>query len=106
MTTLSLTTNVTNPDAEDTRAMKYMIGLENTRRASLTPPGTPLPSSTGPERRTSYEIILAATMTSAHLSYVTQANTAADADPEFKDLRPLWADATPAKKAAALAALQ
>lgn len=106
MTTLAISVNVTNPDVSDARAMKHMIRLENDRRALLNPPGVALPLSTAAERRSSYETILSATMTSAHLSYIQQANTAADSDPEFKDLRPLWVDATSAKKAAALAALQ
>jgi hypothetical protein len=106
MTTLVLTTNVATPDAEDRRAMEFIIGLENTRRAALTPPGTPLVFSTAAERKTAYETCLNALMISAHASYIKQANESVLADPQFQDLRPLWKDASVEKKAAAIAALQ
>ena len=106
MSTMTVTVNVTNPDAEDRRAMDYIIGLENTRRAELVPPGTPLVNVDGPTRKTSFETCLSQVMAVAIPSYIKQANDSALNDPNFTDLKPLWKDATPAKKAAALAALQ
>jgi multidrug efflux pump subunit AcrB len=126
MTAITITTNVVGaPDADDRRAMMFVIAKdneriarinatitqENARRAALNPPEQALPllpvlpSSTGAERKSSYESVLNATILRAHESYVTQAAAAVEQDPAFKDIRPLWADATPAKKAAAIAAL-
>jgi len=126
MTTQNMTVNITGtPDADDKRVSLFMVGRENerrtianaeiaqenARRAALDPPEsalpllTILPSATAGERKNSYEIILAENIRKANLSYLKQANEAAGEDAAFKDLRPLWADATPQKKAAAIAAL-
>ena len=123
MTTISFTTNITGtPDAEDRRAMVMIINDENARRTefnaqatlfnnTVPPPATPralltlLPLSTAAERRTSYEIVLAMRVAEVHENYIRQASERVENDVAFKDLRPLWADATPAKKAAAIAAL-
>ncbi len=110
-------------DADDKRAMLFVIGIENTKRQSeidrltalnnTVPPPNPLhviptllPLGTGNERKSSYESIFVLRIAEVHASYIQQANTQAESDVAFKDLRPLWVDATPAKKAAALAALQ
>lgn len=106
MTTLSIVINVSNPDANDSRAMRFMIEAENSRRERLSPPLSPLPLSTAAERRASYETVLSGIVMAAHVSYISQANAAVESDVQFKDLRPFWADASPAKKSAALAALQ
>ena len=116
MTTLTIATNVSNPDAEDRRAMNKIIAdenafitRENVRLAALVPPGTPIPlllNSTAAERKTSYEYCLNKILKSAHGSYIHLANAEADLDPSFQTIKPLWVDATPQKKAAAIAALQ
>lgn len=63
-------------DPDDLLAARHIIFLENQRRAALTPPGTPLLFSTGPQIKASYLATLLATVTSAHLSYVQQAKSA------------------------------
>lgn len=114
MTTLVIATNVSNPDAEDRRAMNKIIAdenafitRENARLAALVPPGTPipiLPNSTPAERKTSYEYCLNKFLKSAHGSYIKLATAEADLDPTFQSLKPYWQDATPAKRTTASAA--
>lgn len=89
-------------DESDLRAARFMVAQENARRAALTPPGTPLPTSTGAELRTSYQTVLSAVVVSAHGSYVKQSSEAALRN-EFKTA---FDAATDAQRAAALAALQ
>ena len=102
MSTVIILANVTgSADEKDRRAMKMLIDQENERRAALDPPGTPLPQSTAPERRASYETVLQPILASAHASYIQQAGERV----LLSDLKPLWAAATDAKRAAALAAL-
>ena len=129
MTTITFTcktVTATNPDADDKRAFLFVvtaknaeitaqnavITAENARQAALVPPGpvTPLlplyAVDTAANIRTSYEAIGGTVLPGWHAANIAQANQAADQDATFKSLKPLWADATPAKKAAALAALQ
>ena len=73
MTTLAITVNVSNPDAEDRRTMEYYIKEENTRRAALDPPGIPLPFATAPERKTSYEVLFNQAAADMHTHRVNQA---------------------------------
>ena len=61
------------PDASDTLAAQFMVRLENARRALLDPPGTPLPSATGAQLKTSYLTVLLQIVTLAHESYIAQA---------------------------------
>lgn len=70
-------------DPDDLLAARHIIFLENQRRAALTPPGTPLLFSTGPQIKASYLATLLATVTSAHLSYVQQARSASGMDVRF-----------------------
>ena len=126
MTTTTLSVSITGtPDAEDRRVALFMIGRENARRAidndaitqenarraALDPPDASLPliailpTSTAGEIRSSYQTVLSENIRKANLSYIKQANEAAGEEQAFKDLKPLWADATPQKKAAAIAAL-
>lgn len=73
---VSITSNVSGSmDTADKRAAEYVIGLENTRRASLTPPGTSLTFSTAAERKASYEAVLNMRLAEVHASYVQQAET-------------------------------
>ena len=105
MTTLAITTQVSNPDTEDRRAMLYLIDSENKRRTALNnavPPPDPLwpmlPTSTAAERKASYETVLNKILVSAHASYIKQAIEVADQDVQFKELRPGWVDASEATK--------
>ena len=106
MTTLAITVNVTNPDAEDRNAMEDAIDrlnepivAQNLILAAQTPPGTPLaiwPKSTAGERKTSYEAYLKGIATGSHLSYVEQSNTARENTLRMKAIRkklPLLSDA-------------
>lgn len=70
---IAISVNFTGtPDAEDQRAARHIIALENARRAALTPPGTPLPTATGADVKASYLAILTGILTSAHTSYIAQ----------------------------------
>jgi len=62
-----------SPDGNDTRAAKYIIKVENDRRAALDPPGTPLPDATGAEVKSSYLTILIDIISNAHTDYIRQA---------------------------------
>jgi hypothetical protein len=94
--------SVNNADAEDLRTAKYMIGLENEKRAAADPPETPLPDGTNAEVKSSYETILLEIITNAHASYTRQANEASQTE---NNVRARWNAATDAERAAALAAL-
>lgn len=103
MSTIGIAIQLSNPDAEDKRAMLYLIGKENARRTALnnaSPPPDPLwtmlPSSTASERKTGCEWILGQFMHPVWASYIKQSIDAADADTNFKDLKPGWVDASPA----------
>lgn len=63
----------TNLNQIDRDAGKYMIGLENERRAALTPPGAPLPFATAAEIKTSYEAVFNAIVQAAHLGHIAAA---------------------------------
>lgn len=75
------------PDADDQLAAKYIVALENKRRAALDPPGTPLPANTGAALKASYLLLLVEIETRAHQSYIDQA----------KAISALQADFTPAQ---------
>lgn len=98
MSTLTMTINVSNPDAEDRKAMEAAIDEWNAPILAANPPGTPLPKSTAQERRTSYETILVARNMSAHASRVAEAK-----EKTWRDVKDL-AKANPAKEDAAIAA--
>lgn len=87
-------------DQEDRRAMDLEISKENARRATLSPPGTPLPNSTATERRQSYEAIFTPKVQAAHQNNINESNVAT-----LEDLRTAWAAATDQQRNAALAAL-
>jgi hypothetical protein len=73
---IALSINFTGtPDADDQRAARHLIRLENERLAQLDPPGTPLPTSTGAELKSSYLTVLGAVLTSAHFSYIDQSRS-------------------------------
>lgn len=100
MSTVSITVNVGGAaDEADRRTMVYMIGLENARRASLTPTGIPLPSGTAGERRSSYETILNSTLAAAHASYLREADVTTK-----RELLAVFENADETKRAAMLAA--
>jgi hypothetical protein len=102
MSTLSITVNVTNPDEQDRRAMRYAIDNENAERAQATPPGTPLPQGTSGELKSSYETILAARDLRIHARDIREAGDKV----LFSQVKTAWDNATDAKRTAALAALQ
>jgi len=97
MTTLVITTNVSNPDAEDREVMEAAIDrwnepiiAQNLILAAQDPPGTPLallPKSTGPERKASYEIYLARNDKLSHESYVAQLRAAKAERQEIRAIR-------------------
>jgi hypothetical protein len=104
MSTLAFAVNVTlSPDAEDSRAIRFIVASENKRREAA---GEPLlPVGTRPEAKQSYETCLSDLVHTAHLSFIKQSVEAVDTDVNFKELRSFWSDATPQQQAAALAAL-
>ena len=97
------TVNITNTNAGiDGQAARYIVALENERRAALDPPGTPLPLTPAGDLVTSYETVLAATVAAAHASYIIQAGEQS----LQTDARDRWKISTDAQRTAALAALQ
>ena len=67
------------PDADDQRAARYIIDQENARRAALDPPGTPLEKTPGSALKANYlHLLMDDVLTNAHLSYIGQANDAAN----------------------------
>lgn len=125
MATAILTANIVTLDADDRRAALFAIAAENVNRTNINQsnvftnqrllaniPPLPiiadlpmLPFSTGAEIRASYEICLAKVVIDHHKAKITEATEAAATSANLATLKPLWADATPAKRAAALAAL-
>lgn len=105
MTTIAIAANVSGTaDTEDRQAIILAITQENERRTFA---GIALlPFSTAAERKTSYETISAAYLTDFHKGNIALAVAATNADTQFSSLKPLWLEATPQKKAAAVAALQ
>ena len=104
MTAITITVNVSGtPDVADRQAMLLAISQENERRVFTQQAA--LPSSTGAERKASYELLASAKATAEHLELINQASRLADSDSSFKALKPLWLEANDQKKAAALAAL-
>lgn len=115
MTTTVITANLANPlDTDDRLAAKYHADVENAwrveenaRRATLTPPGTPLtifPLTTAAERKTAYEAYLARILSTAHLSNIATAKEAQKERAEAKEIMAAYAIADDAKQAAILAA--
>lgn len=102
MPTAVISVSVTGTlDQADKRAMLLIISRENVRRASLTPPGTPLPISTNVEIRDSYKIVQGDLLIAAHLDYVKQSDIAT-----LADIRTLWEAASDTQRNAARAVLQ
>jgi hypothetical protein len=88
-------------DQADRRAMLFVIGIDNARRAALDPPEAPWPVGTNLEIRDSYRAIQSSLLNAAHLDYVRQSDVAT-----LADIRALWESADDAKRNAARAALQ
>jgi len=61
------------PDDDDLRAARYLVRIENAKRAAAEPPGTPLATSPAPQLKASVITILSATVDSAWDSYIEQA---------------------------------
>jgi len=59
-------------DADDILAARRLVDIENTRRAALVPPGTPL-STLPVNLKASALTVFSATITAAWLSYIDQA---------------------------------
>ena len=97
-----------SPDESDIRAANYIITNENDRiiaenRNRDENNQLPLlPNGTGAEIKASYLVLLEAIITSAHASYVTQAN---DREVENANIKELWRDASDVQRTAAIAAL-
>ena len=82
------------------------IEAENERRAALDPPEDPLPLlplETTAELKASYLSVLAEIVETAHNDYARQA---AEQQEQEANVKELWRDASPAQRAAAIAALQ
>jgi len=105
MTTLIITVNLAAAaDADDVRAIRHIVNMENQRR--VDDDEAPLPTSPSGQLRQAYQGILQTLINAAHLSYIEQSIQAVDRDDNFKQMRAAWADATPAQQAAARAALR
>lgn len=100
---MDITVNLSNLSNTDRQAAIYMIEQENTRRAALTPPGTPLPLTSAAEIKASYEAVWVAIAQAAHLGHITQS---AENNVTAKQLREaLREPRTPTQLTNALAAL-
>ncbi len=99
MATATATVNMATPDNEDRTAFKYVVDVENARRAAANPPEPLLPNSTALERKNSAELIYAQRMLEVHRSYIQQADTITK-----QEFLAALANAPEAKRAAALAA--
>lgn len=73
------------PSNDDVMAARYIVGLENKRRAALVPPGTPLLVDTAANLKASYLSMLLEIVTNAHGSYIEQAKGPAGAQLGFTD---------------------
>ena len=126
MATAIFTVNITNVDADDRRAMKMLVEEENRRitgqnqnlvfvnaqRAQNVPPLTPIPDtpllllSTGGELKTSAESLYAKVVLAQHQQNIDRATDLLTTQKsDWKDIKELIADASPAQLAAAKAAL-
>lgn len=90
-----------NADASDLRAAKYIVDLENVRRAAADPPETLLPAANNAEYASSYETMLLVIVARAHESYKKQQ---AEAELATQDIRSIWENATDAQRAAMITA--
>lgn len=70
------------PDAADLAAAKRIVANENSRRAALEPPGTPLAfeGANNATKAASYKTALAYIVSQAHASYIQQANETTHAE--------------------------
>jgi hypothetical protein len=71
------------PDADDIRAAYHSVALENRRLSELTPPGTPLPTSSVVLLKTSYLGILSQKAADFHQLMVEYSKTAAGLNQRF-----------------------
>lgn len=78
-------TYIGTPNSDDILAARYIVTLENKRRAALVPPGTPLPVDTGVNLKASYISILLGIVTTAHASYIEQARGVPGGQAVFTD---------------------
>jgi hypothetical protein len=114
MTTVTHSYNQSGtPDADDKLTREFLIDLENGRRTAFNsttpPPTTPLailPKSTQAERKSSVEVIINALIPTWWSSYVTQAREEQTKNTIVKEIREAAISATPAQRAAGLAALK
>lgn len=103
MTTMIIKVNVSQLDAEDQRAIRFICDQENERRRVAGV--EPLPFDTATLRREFYEEHLAKFVVGTHANYVDRAAKAMESEKPFKDLRSAWSEATPEQREAALKAL-
>lgn len=100
---MNIAINISALNPRDQQTAAWMVKQENERRSALTPPVSPLPSATGGEIESSYEAVLVRIVTSAHASYIQQEAEANG--PNQQSFKDAFSTATPAQRAAALAAL-
>lgn len=90
------------PNSFDLDAATMVVEQENERRAALDPPEDPLPIGTTVQLRDSYLSIIVQRIAQVHASYAKQA---AEKELAEQSIRDKWLAATPAQRAAAVAAL-
>lgn len=64
-----------NPDADDVLGARRAIAIENQRRASLVPPGTPLPFATNPQIKASTLTAYLQLVANEHAANIASAKT-------------------------------
>jgi hypothetical protein len=94
MPDFSVTTS--NFSADDVTTAKFLLIMENERRAALDPPEDPLPMETNAEAKASLETLLSTgTLPNAWVSYTSQA---AEARLSEKEIREKYKSLTDAEK--------
>lgn len=85
------------PTGHDTGAAQFIVDIENTRLAGLTPPGTPLPDSTPGELKASALGLLSTEIQQKWDTYVKKAGAKAG---DIADIKQIWLDATDEQRVA------
>jgi len=90
--TFTVTIDTRNADKGDRGAAQRIVGQENTRRAALDTPGTPLATTPVPALLASYKTVLEEqVLLNAHNSYIQQSTETTN-----KERRTAFANATTA----------
>ena len=92
MTTIAITANISQLDAEDLRAMRCAARAENVLRENT---GKPLLDiSDRPSLKQFYETHIALLMQAIHGTFIDRSVSDVEKEASFRDMKSEWADAT------------